>query len=143
MKLIIAGGRDLKLSLNFLRGVMTAYGISINEIKEIVCGEATGADAAGKGFAQFYGIPVKSFPYKSELGKAGGPIRNREMAEYGDALLLIWNCHSRGSASMKTEALRKELPVWEIILTNPPSKKSLKERGLFITPEPSQSMHLQ
>jgi len=141
MKLIIAGGRDLKLSLNFLRGVMTAYGIDISKIKEIVCGEATGADAAGKGFAHHYSIPVKSFPYKSELGKAGGPVRNREMAEYGDALLLIWNCHSRGSNSMKTEALKKGLPIWEIILSNPPAKKHLKERGL-LQQEPTSPPHM-
>jgi len=132
MKLIIAGGRDLKVTMNLLRGIMVAYDIDLASIKEIVCGEASGVDAAGKGFALGFNIPVKSFPYKSELGKAGGPVRNREMAQYGDALLLIWNCHSRGSASMKTEALKEGLPIWEVILANPPAKKLLKENGLSV-----------
>ena len=131
MKLIIAGGRDLKISINFLKGIMVAYGINLEDITEVVCGEASGVDTAGKQFANRFGIPVKSFPYKSDLGKAGGPARNREMAEYADALLLIWNCHSRGSANMKMEANVRGLPVWEVILSNPPAKKLLKERRIY------------
>ena len=64
------------------------------------------------------------------VGKAGGPVRNAAMAEYGESLLLIWNCYSRGSASMKTEAVKRGLPIWEVILPNPPSQKRLKEKGL-------------
>lgn len=135
MKLIIAGGRDLKISLNFLKGILAAYELDYNKISEIVCGEATGVDTAGKRFGHRLNIPVKSFPYESDKGKAGGPIRNRKMAEYGDALLLIWNCHSRGSANMKSEAQKQGLPIWEVILTNPPSQKMLKEKELQIKKE--------
>lgn len=36
---------------------------------------------------------------------AAGPMRNRPMAEYGEALILIWNGASKGSAGMKQLAL--------------------------------------
>ena len=49
-------------------------------------------------------------------GKAAGPIRNRQMAEYADELLLIWDGKSRGSASMRNEMLKLHKPVHEIIV---------------------------
>lgn len=49
-------------------------------------------------------------------GKAAGPIRNREMAQYGDALLLIWDGKSRGSASMLKEARSAKLPIMQVII---------------------------
>lgn len=131
MKLIIAGGRDLSVSFNFIKGIFTHYKIPIEGITEIVHGDASGIDHCGKMFAGMLSIPCKAFPYKTELGKAGGPVRNAEMAEYaqmsvgGGGLLLIWNAHSKGSASMKFEARNRNLPVWEVILCNPPAQRLL------------------
>ena len=129
MKLIIAGSRHLRVSYNFLKGICTTYGIPIKKVTEIVCGEAEGIDTCGRRFAEKLGINVKSFPYLSDLGKAGGPIRNKKMAEYGGGLLLIWNSHSKGSANMKFEARQRELPIWEVILCNPATKRDMKKHG--------------
>jgi len=49
-------------------------------------------------------------------GRAAGPIRNKQMAEYGDALLLIWDGESRGSANMKSNMKKLGKPVYEIII---------------------------
>jgi hypothetical protein len=38
------------------------------------------------------------------------------MAEEADALLLIWDGESKGSANMKKEMLFKNKPVYEVIL---------------------------
>lgn len=46
-------------------------------------------------------------------GKAAGPIRNRAMAEYADALILVWDGSSRGSGNMLGEARRHDLRVFE------------------------------
>jgi hypothetical protein len=37
------------------------------------------------------------------------------MADYGDALVLIWDGSSPGSASMKRLAQRRGLPIYEVI----------------------------
>ena len=50
---------------------------------EIVSGHARGADTLGEKFAEENGIPLKVFPAQWDTyGKAAGPIRNRQMAEY-------------------------------------------------------------
>ncbi len=68
------------------------------------------------GWKDFGGF-LKEFPPDWEKhGKAAGPIRNKEMAEYADALLLIWDGKSRGSASMKKEMEKLEKPIYEVIL---------------------------
>ena len=49
-------------------------------------------------------------------GKAAGPIRNAQMAKYADALLLIWDWKSKGSANMKQEMFKLNKPVYEVII---------------------------
>ena len=48
-------------------------------IEAVYHGGAPGADSDFGACAAQLGIPVERFPYKSELGKAGGPARNAEM----------------------------------------------------------------
>ncbi len=108
MKVIIAGGRDI-----------TDYSlieIAINEsgfiIDEVVSGGATGVDTLAIKYAIEKGIPSKVFhaDWKKHQ-RAAGPIRNREMAEYSDALIAIWDGKSRGTKNMIEEAKRKGLKV--------------------------------
>jgi len=118
MKLIIAGSRHLdeKFVCDILISLRNEGG-EILEATEIVSGTARGADGAGEKYASLYGIPVKRFPADwNTYGRAAGPIRNREMAEYADALLLIWDGKSRGSANMKGEMERRSKNVFEIII---------------------------
>jgi hypothetical protein len=84
---------------------------------EIVEGGAKGIDACGKAFANKYEFTHKLFPADwDKHGKAAGHIRNKQMAEYADALLLIWDGESRGSANMKSQMEKLKKPVYEIIL---------------------------
>lgn len=107
MKLIIAGGRDYHLAnddyefLDSLKGVM-----------EVVSGGALGADLDGEIWAMSRDIPVKRFvPDWKMHGKAAGPIRNRLMAEYADAVVLFPG--GRGTDSMAREADRCDLVVYD------------------------------
>jgi hypothetical protein len=127
MKLIIAGGRNIDIGWY---GVDAAIQLSSNirYVSEVVCGGASGVDEAGKNWAsedwkQDYPscsdspIPVKMFPADwNTHGKAAGPIRNRQMAQYADELLLIWDGQSKGSANMKSEMIKLGKPVHEIII---------------------------
>lgn len=100
MKVIVAGGRDMR---NWELLCQT-----LNEkkdlIDEVVCGEAQGADIGGKNWAEENGIPVKSFFAQwDKYGRAAGPIRNKEMAEYADYLIAFWDGKSQGTKNMIEE----------------------------------------
>jgi hypothetical protein len=89
MKTIIAGSRDIK-DYHYLVGCM--YQVPwLSRISEVVSGGALGVDRLGERWAAENGKPVKVFPADWEkYGKNSGPIRNQEMAEYADALILLW-----------------------------------------------------
>ncbi len=109
MKLIIAGSRyttaftDADLArLEEIRPLVT----------EVVCGMAKGVDLLGKAWAEKHGIPVKEFPaWWGRHGRAAGPIRNREMAAYADAVALFPG--GRGTRNMKEEAEAAGLTIYD------------------------------
>ena len=84
-------------------------------ITEVVSGTAIGADSLGETWALQHNIPIKRFPAKwKRYGKSAGPIRNKQMAKYANALVLFWDGKSRGSANMLKIAHELELQVHEI-----------------------------
>ena len=111
MKTIIAGDRDFydyqTLRTEVYRVMQTKY-----KITEIVCGKARGADTMGEFFGEEMGIPVKEFPAKwDKYGKGAGPIRNKEMADYADALIAFLGPNSIGTANMIKQARAQGLNV--------------------------------
>lgn len=115
MKLIIAGSRSLKPSFGFIESAIRM--LKLPAITEIISGGAEGVDSEAHHFIQHRELPFKLFPADwNKHGKAAGPIRNKQMAEYGHALLLIWDGESRGSSNMKKEMLKLKKPVYEVIL---------------------------
>lgn len=115
MKLIIAGTRTLRASVEEISGYIKKFNLNPTEI---VSGrEKKGIDHCGEEWADAKGIRVKPFPANwAKFGRPAGPIRNVQMAEYADELLLIWNGKSSGSTSMKEAMENLGKPVWEIIL---------------------------
>lgn len=116
MKLIIAGSRNLREDASMID---SALELSVPNciITEVVCGMARGTDKSGHLWADYYEIPVSKFPADwDKHGKAAGIIRNAEMAKYADALLLIWDGSSRGSANMKQQMENLGKPIYEIII---------------------------
>lgn len=121
MKLIIAGTRDLDIDDLFMDRLIGLFICphtpDLPKNFEIVSGGASGIDSCGECFARGLDIKVTRFPANWEKhGKAAGPIRNKEMAKYADALLLIWNGVSHGSANMKDEMRRLNKPIYEVVL---------------------------
>lgn len=119
MKLIIAGSRKIQINPWFaIEGLVQSVGLKRSEISEIISGTATGIDQSGEILANsVWHKPIKRFPADWDThGKAAGPIRNKQMAEYADALLLIWDGESRGSRNMKETMLKLNKPVYEVIL---------------------------
>jgi len=99
MKLIIAGSRTIHLSVSDLDTIIQTY-FDVSKITEVVSGKARGIDQTGIDWAVTKGIPVTEFiPDWSSKGKAAGHIRNREMGDYADEALVIYN-GSSGSQGM-------------------------------------------
>lgn len=117
MKLIIAGSRTLFPSVLLIENILLETGVKISEL---VCGEAEGVDLCGRDFANRRCVPIASFPCTKEdwntYGKGAGHRRNRQMGNYAEALLLIWDGESSGSKGMKDYMLKLNKPVYEVIL---------------------------
>jgi len=113
MKVIIAGSRTIT-NYDLVEDHILQSGFAI---EEVVCGEASGVDSLGKEYAEQFQVPVTSFkPNWKEEGKAAGPIRNRKMAEYADALIAIWDGKSRGTLNMIQEAVKRGLLLYVVTL---------------------------
>lgn len=87
-----------------------------SEWTEIVCGMASGADLAGKAWAEARGKDVWPEPITTEdirvHGKYLGPKigRNRRMGERADAAILFWDGKSGGTADMAIRMLARHKP---------------------------------
>jgi YspA, cpYpsA-related SLOG family len=110
LKVIIAGGRDFndyELLTKSLEKILSNYE---SKYIEIVSGMCRGADLLGIKYAETKGISIREFPADwNKYGNRAGPIRNRQMAEYADALVVFWDGKSRGTKSMINEAENNEL----------------------------------
>lgn len=114
MKLIIAGSRTIQVSPEHLKKFLDRYMIWPTEV---VSGGAKGMDQSGEFFAQDFEIKITRFPADWDThGKMAGPIRNKQMAEYADALVLIWDGQSKGSMNMRKTMLSLNKPIYEVIL---------------------------
>jgi len=113
MKAIIAGCRDF-YDYGFLEEKAKNH---LSDITEIVSGGASGVDWLGESFAANNSIPVKKFPadWKAH-GKAAGPIRNRQMAEYADCLIAFWDGESPGTKNMIETMKKMNKPVTVYII---------------------------
>jgi hypothetical protein len=109
MRVIIAGSRTIIDPLE----VDKAIADSGFEITKVICGGAQGVDLLGSKYAFSHDLPIQYFlPDWKQYGKAAGPIRNSEMAQNADALILVWDGKSRGSNDMLNKANAKDLKVY-------------------------------
>lgn len=108
MKTIIAGTRHLEMA-----GVLSLLlrDFSDWDITEVVSGHGGNVDLAGEQWAKINDLPLIIFPANWNLGRSAGPRRNRQMADYADALICIWDGKSRGSFSMIEEAQKRGLRI--------------------------------
>jgi predicted Rossmann fold nucleotide-binding protein DprA/Smf involved in DNA uptake len=116
MKLAICGSRDKYIPHDDLIYLITMF-TDISTLAEIVSGGASGIDAIAKEASCYLGVTYTEFPADwNTHGKAAGPIRNRQIAQYSDRLMVIRFTDSRGSISVASEFRKLGKPVYEIIL---------------------------
>ena len=113
MRVIIAGSRTI-FDYNQVKSFIQSLNLNI---KQIISGSCKGVDLLGERFAEENNI--EKVVFKPEWGKYGdkaGPIRNEKMAQYADALILIWDGKSKGSKNMKKLSQYYELLIFEKII---------------------------
>ena len=98
-RIIVAGCRafdDYQLLSSTLNAHMRIYDYDM----EIVSGTCRGADILGERYAKEWNLCCKRFPADwSKFGKAAGPIRNRQMAEYATNLVAFWDGNKNRSGT--------------------------------------------
>lgn len=99
MKVIIAGGRNITNYQEVLAAVNRCD--FSKEITEVVSGGARGVDSLGEEYAKRTHKDLVVFPADwNQHGKRAGPIRNKQMGDYADALIAVWDGESRGTKHM-------------------------------------------
>ena len=113
MKVIIAGSRNIPMdNIDIIFMWLSNCGF---DITEVVSGGANGADKIGESWAIMNKIPIKQFlPDWEKYGRGAGIIRNREMGDYADALIAMWDGKSGGTSYMIAYMRKLNKPV-EII----------------------------
>lgn len=109
MKVIIAGSRGI-VEGGFIENAIKNSGFDITEVVSGHCYDSP--DIYGELYAQAYSLKLTLFvPDWHTFGKSAGPIRNRKMAEYADALIAIWDGKSNGTLNMIREMNKLGKPI--------------------------------
>lgn len=129
MKTVVAGSRNLT-DKDLVFGCIEKSKVAITEL---VSGGAKGVDLLGEAYALEKDIQV--IPFWADWrkhGKAAGPIRNKEMAEYADCAIVIWDGESAGARNMieNMRSLGKRLVLW-----NHQGKRCHYSNGAMTTPK--------
>ena len=112
MKIAVVGSRDI----HELR-----LGDYINKEDEIVSGGAKGVDTLAAEYAKSNGMKLTEFlPEYKRYGRAAPLIRNKQIVDYSDKVIVFWNGTSKGTLSVirYAEMVGKEC---EIIICSQPT----------------------
>lgn len=108
MRVIIAGSRDIS-NYTLLQEAITSSGFIPTEV---ISGGAYGVDRLGEQYAKTNNLTLSVFRADWELfGKSAGPIRNKQMAQYAQALIALWDGVSRGTHDMIKQAIQNGLKI--------------------------------
>lgn len=115
MRVIIAGSRGITDPSLVWDAIQSAPFFA--QMTEVVHGGAKGVDQLASVLTSVK-WPEKVFqPDWNTHGRAAGPIRNRQMAEYADALVAVWDGVSRGTANMIAEMRKLGKPVHVVVVS--------------------------
>lgn len=109
IKIIIAGSRNADIHLIDIEAAI--FNSKMN-ITEVVSGYSGNVDLMGEKWAVESGLPIKLFEPDWSKGKKAGPMRNRQMADYAEGLIAVWDGESRGTMNMIDEAHKLGKKIW-------------------------------
>ena len=92
MKIAVVGSRNITVS---------DIGDHIAGCDEIVSGGAVGVDSCAAEHAKTKGLKLTVFlPQYERYGRAAPIVRNKEIVDYADKILVFWNGKSKGTHSV-------------------------------------------
>ncbi len=107
MKIAVVGSRNVTVA---------DIGSYLTDGEEIVSGGAVGVDSCAEQYAKENGIKLTVFPPQYErYGRAAPIVRNKEIVDYADKIIVFWNGSSKGTLSVIKYAKKTAKPC-EIIL---------------------------
>lgn len=96
MKLAIVGSRTIT-GIDLSKIVDDHFDF-LDRINEVVSGGAIGIDTIAEKYASDNNFKLTVFkPDWDKFGKAAGAIRNKQIADYADQCLAIWDGKSKGT----------------------------------------------
>ena len=83
----------------------------LSDCDEIVSGGARGVDACAAAYAKSHNLKLTEFlPQYDRFGRAAPIVRNRQIVDYADQILVFWDGQSKGSASVIQYAQKRGKP---------------------------------
>lgn len=113
MHIIVAGGRSFA-DYPMLRDKLDLFVSETTEPITVVSGTARGADTLGEQWAKERGHAIERYPANWDThGRKAGWLRNNQMADVADAVVVFWNGRKQGSGSwmMIQIAIERDLPL--------------------------------
>lgn len=115
MKVIVAGSRTLSHDEPYfhreLERLIRQFEEHYGKITMIVSGMANGPDKIGVDAAKGLGLQLAKFPAQWDInGKAAGVIRNKEMGDFADGAIIMWDGVSKGTKHMADYMARLRKP---------------------------------
>lgn len=128
MKIIVSGGRDFSDQV-YMRDMLDMFYKAYvqDNIPELVCGMARGADIMAKAMFEAEGLKVHERPVDwknmsepclsktnsyGEYNALAGMKRNHTMGDEADILVVFWNGTSKGTKEMIDYMRKLEKPVY-------------------------------
>ena len=111
-RLVIAGSRDFNDYALLSKAVDKHLGDKSDDVKIIIIsGTAPGADQLGERYAKERGYKLECYPADwGHYGKAAGSVRNMNMANVADGVIVFWDGESSGTKNMIETAKAKNIP---------------------------------
>ena len=110
MKVAVIGSREFKCDARHVFGQIEKY--LPRGCAEIVSGGAVGVDTLAKRYAERNRLRFTCFePDYIQFGKTAPLVRNDEIIDYSDFVLVIWNGESNGSRYVINKCIEKDKPM--------------------------------
>jgi hypothetical protein len=130
MNTIIAGSRSIT-DYRFLKKVMEEIPWR-NQITSVCCGTARGVDNMGRMWAENRGIKVHDFPAPKEIfGSRAEILRNRTMASFATASVILWDGVDDPTANIIEEAKAKG-HLMAVYIYNPKTRTGINVSPKFV-----------